>query len=729
MFCCYLFHVFLVKTAAVFERTRKRRSARAADIKAKVFKISMESLERAPPVWIPCQKFSSKMPKQLRTHDDYMKAVCFFCLRKGQHLLTQSVIAYVRQDILTSIDENFAYVPQGLCGSCRTKAYDRIKNGSSSGITMPQQNYESIIQRLKALPFRTRASPTCGCFICQIALSSGRNSFSPLPTGPVPSTASSTSPPPKTMTVCCRCFQKTGPGIRHVCQKGITKVTNMFEHLSSSPNSRQGLGAMILKKEQEVQGSNHIFLQQAGGGHPVSVFVGKNPVQKANDQISHEVFMNMQKSGDFSDAQILGIAQSFRENIGRLAIQPYLKQALIDEGESIKDFFEVREMSLQVKGDDGYELAQKPVVICKNVPAFIDYVIEERQIASKVLLKKFGADGGRAMFKICLNIIVDAEVSSPQKKRSAAALRKKDSGVKKLLILAVVEGIPETYENVKNLLSALQIACLDFSLANDFKLANMICGQQSCSSTYPCIFCILKIPLIGKAELRTIGMNKKFAKDFKASGSKDGKQFYSTVNEPLLNASDEALILDLIPPPELHIMLGISNKLLNKMNEKWGSSNVSAFLARFHIQKDSHQGKQLNGNNCVRLLQHLDDLEKLIPRNLKPYVSALRDFDNVRKACFGMTLDPNFKHYIKKFGDAFENLGLSKFPKLHVLVDHVPEFIDRKQKPLGFYSEQASESVHYDFQKTWEYFKVNNSHPSFGSQLYRAVLKYNKKHI
>ena len=56
-------------------------------------------------------------------------------------------------------------------------------------------------------------------------------------------------------------------------------------------------------------------------------------------------------------------------------------------------------------------------------------------------------------------------------------------------------------------------------------------------------------------------------------------------------------------------------------------------------------------------------------------------------------------------------------------------FCERMQKSLGFYSEQASESVHADFQKTWEFFKRNNENPSFGSNLYKAVLRYNQKHI
>ena len=39
--------------------------------------------------------------------------------------------------------------------------------------------------------------------------------------------------------------------------------------------------------------------------------------------------------------------------------------------------------------------------------------------------------------------------------------------------------------------------------------------------------------------------------------------------EPLLNCEDDTLIIDLIPPPELHLHLGIVNKLAGVLNERW----------------------------------------------------------------------------------------------------------------------------------------------------------------
>ena len=62
----------------------------------------------------------------------------------------------------------------------------------------------------------------------------------------------------------------------------------------------------------------------------------------------------------------------------------------------------------------------------------------------------------------------------------------KDSGVKKLLLLALVEDVDECYENLQALLQLLDLQAVSFVCAVDMKLANTVLGLQTCSSTHPC---------------------------------------------------------------------------------------------------------------------------------------------------------------------------------------------------------------------------------------------------
>jgi hypothetical protein len=69
-------------------------------------------------------------------------------------------------------------------------------------------------------------------------------------------------------------------------------------------------------------------------------------------------------------------------------------------------------------------------------------------------------------------------------------------------------------------------------------------------------------------------------------------------------------------------------------------------------------------------------------------------------------------------------------PKLHIVFHHVAQFIQKKKKPLGFFSEQASETVHHDFGRHWsERYKRQKDHPDYNKQLLNAIVNYNSKHL
>ena len=115
----------------------------------------------------------------------------------------------------------------------------------------------------------------------------------------------------------------------------------------------------------------------------------------------------------------------------------------------------------------------------------------------------------------------------------------------------------------------------------------------------------------------------------------------------------------------------------------------------------------------VRLLRNIDLIEKALPRRLYGFLSALRALEEVRISCFGQDLLPNFRQNINHFKHCYSALGISVTTKAHILFSHVAEFCQKKEKGLGFFSEKASESVHSDFKKTWESFRVSSQHPQF----------------
>nr|XP_047129266.1 uncharacterized protein LOC124809287 isoform X1 [Hydra vulgaris] len=156
------------------------------------------------------------------------------------------------------------------------------------------------------------------------------------------------------------------------------------------------------------------------------------------------------------------------------------------------------------------------------------------------------------------------EDDPPPCKKNLTTNSSKDSGCNRQLIIAIAEDLFETYLNVQNVLSLIKPNPKDFVVSCDLKLANILCGLQSHSSPHPCTWCdVPSNNLAQSGNLRTFGSLKSSCQAFDAAGRdmKKAKEFGNVVHPPLLALDDEQLVLDLIPPMELHLLLGVVNHL------------------------------------------------------------------------------------------------------------------------------------------------------------------------
>jgi len=106
-------------------------------------------------------------------------------------------------------------------------------------------------------------------------------------------------------------------------------------------------------------------------------------------------------------------------------------------------------------------------------------------------IARIGIDSGGGSLKITLNIVSNKapDPATPQKKRQKHV--DKDSGEKKLFILALVPNISEDYNNMEKLLTYLDLSSIAsrISYAMDLKMVNILVGIQAHGSTFPCCFC------------------------------------------------------------------------------------------------------------------------------------------------------------------------------------------------------------------------------------------------
>ena len=125
-------------------------------------------------------------------------------------------------------------------------------------------------------------------------------------------------------------------------------------------------------------------------------------------------------------------------------------------------------------------------------------VAEERQIKNPTLI--LGADGSTNKC-IIVGIVVEADEELEVESLS----KYKNTGQKRVLLLAKADDIPENRENYDILLNSLDLHNVNdnFQVVSDFKLINIIIGIQTCASRYSCPYCIgCKLDLEGNFSIK-----------------------------------------------------------------------------------------------------------------------------------------------------------------------------------------------------------------------------------
>ena len=95
--------------------------------------------------------------------------------------------------------------------------------------------------------------------------------------------------------------------------------------------------------------------------------------------------------------------------------------------------------------------------------------------------------------------------------------------------------------------------------------------------------------------------------------------------------------ITLVPPPELHLMIGVVSCLGNLLMDLWPGFDTWLKLR--------YQGRGWDGNNYNKVLKNLDKLESIVTSEtpqLLQIVKCLKNFKAVKEACFGKNLGKGF---------------------------------------------------------------------------------------
>ena len=494
---------------------------------------------------------------------------------------------------------------------------------------------------------------------------------------------------------------------------------------------------MILQKTSADGGSggSRIRLTRAQGGHPIQVVTqasADHADSETSGQVTAETMAVLQRNLSLSTRQTIEAGKIIRrQEAGGISVESNFQRKLQERGRQLSSFFEVRK--IEFDGSCAGQREVRDVVFCNGVADLVAEVAERRQIQNPQC--KVGIDGGGGFIRVCLTV-TEAEQVTPQPSPvkwipPSAGNKYTDGGVKKIFLLAIVESVRENYNNLLAITQPLTLHSMNYTIAANLKVANLLCGLQSHASSHPCCWCEAGPPFTTPASLRTIGSISQQAQGFASDGSRSStaRHYCNSIHAPLLVAPDDTPILDLIAPPELHLMMGCTTKILGVINNRWGEDRAYKWAEQQGIRRADYRGGTLEGNQCRAVLKNAGLLTEALPRNLKPLGHLLIKFNAIVKACFGMELDAGFAKALHDFKEAFTSSGIPITPKVHAVFDHVPQFIQKTGQSLGQFSEQASESVHADFNKEWCHFKLPRQHQRYAEALLRAVVRYNSLHL
>ena len=581
--------------------------------------------------------------------------------------------------------------------------------------------------------------------------------------------------PSPVKNTCLKCFKVIeADGSRHPCVRDESRMERLRQIVS--PRTQVMLAKEVVKEklaEAKQKGEDVIsFIGQHGRPLMVPIAGKKRAV------ITREIMAKYRAQFGISKTKAYAQAQFFKE-VTMSKLEHHLKDWIFKADTRISDFFETKTLDMLgydiELGDDSKPIGsqkkclhpvKREVLFCNDVPALVLFLMQERLLNEDDVIIKIGLDGGRGFIKVCLSVHDPKEdqeleeemsnLNSPRKKKlkkKKATRTFKNNGVKKVMIIGLVEDVPEKYENIQKLLELLDLDEIEASYAVDMKLQNTMGGMQSHAATHPCVYCEGSKPWDKPAKARTLGSLREHAEAFQNAPEEEKipKNFKNAIFDPLFNLPDHYEMLDVMPIAELHLVLGITNTLLFKLNDIIGDDFVSYYLICLH--KDSfliilfptlqvlkwakslnctpgkHGSKQFDGPDCKELLDNIESLIKILKKKEhKIYGVTLEAFNRIRKASFGMELADNLEDLVEDFTVFFKKIGIPIFPKVHVIMHHLVEFTSR-HGPLGPFCEQAFESAHYAFWNTWQNFKRDIGHPQYADHLKRAAIDFNNTRI
>lgn len=230
--------------------------------------------------------------------------------------------------------------------------------------------------------------------------------------------------------------------------------------------------------------------------------------------------------------------------------------------------------------------------------------------------------------------------------------------------------------------------------------------------------------------MRTFGSIREKNALWLASGGqeKDLKLFENCVSTPVFSeVPDSATILEFFAPPELHLMIGTFNHFFKEMC-KFYPDEMATWANQLKCVPEGRSA-DFNGNSSKKLLKNIAVLRQICKDKLLGdfifYIDILGALNIVVESCFGSELLPDYEEKIFHMKELVDTNKVKYFPRLHILFEHVIQFLYYYEVGLAVFSEQATESVHHVWKELIKNYKCSPKSSNYADSMKRAVACFN----
>ena len=340
-----------------------------------------------------------------------------------------------------------------------------------------------------------------------------------------------------------------------------------------------------------------IFFKLKIQGKPTSIRVSAPNLtfNRSSKQLSFQTVMELQVSLELSDNATKKLCSTIRIGLNRRdSVEQSIFQKLNNLKEQLDEFYSVEEVEFVSNQN---EVIVRDLVYINNPSGLILHTIRERDINPCVGFERVFLDGG-GFPKIVVNVF--EEEKEPENKF-------RNSGVQKVLIIAIVEDIPEKYENLRLVLEKFNLEDVNYYIAFDLKCANVLFSLSSNAGKKACLWfsgeCTLDI-----GTLRTIGDLDSGYEAYLKNGSirSSMKEFANIVNKrPIYLITDKNTLLEnLVAPPELHLLIIAVDKISGFLLTEWDGFKL--WLKEHYMIKRGYHGVGWDSNNANKILKLID---------------------------------------------------------------------------------------------------------------------------